>query len=212
MSTVDLDIFLTKILPYAPGCPEPTAFEHIRAAATDFLETTRLWRFDDSFDLGDDPNILCAPGDSVIHEIERCDFNGQKLDPASLDWLDDRYPQWRSDENLWTGQPRWFTQTCPNTIRVVPSPITDDKLVKVWLRLKPAPDAETLPEFLYREHGTTIAWGALGAILMLPKQSFTDQNMAVYFSGKFDQALGRKSRLQSAGQQRAPVRTKGNFF
>ncbi|AEZ50870.1 hypothetical protein DC1_00052 [Burkholderia phage DC1] len=207
----DLDDFLTKVLPFAPGCPEPTAFEHIRAAARDFCETTRLWRFDDTFELGDDPNVMCTPQDAVIHEIERCDFNGKKLDPASLDWLDDRYPDWRSETQLWTGQPQFFTQVCPDTVRVVPAPLEQGS-VKVWLRLKPSEDCEQLPDFLFREHGTLISWGALGSILMLPNQTFSNPNQAVFFQGKFDNALGRKSKLQAAGQQRAPVRTKATFF
>lgn len=210
MST-DLDHFLTKVLPFAPGCPEPTAFEHLRTAAQDFCETTRLWRFEDSFELGDDPNLMCAPADSVIHEIERCDFNGRRLDPASLDWLDDRHPTWRSETHLWTGEPQWFTQTAPGTVTVAPLP-TQGGRVKVWLRLKPSMDAETLPDFIAREYSTTIGWGALATILMLPRQTFSDPNMAVFFQGKFDQALGRKQKQGTAGQQRAPIRTKATFF
>ncbi|CAB3972340.1 MULTISPECIES: hypothetical protein [Burkholderia] len=208
----DIDEFLTKVMPFAPTCPEPTAIEHIRAAARDFCEMTRLWRFDDTFQIGDDPNVVCTPCGAVIHEIERCDYNGKKLDPASLDWLDDRHPNWRSDTQLWTGQPKWFTQVEPNTVRVVPAPIEPDGNIKVWLHLKPSEDADQLPDFLARDHMTIISWGALANILMLPKQPFTDTNMAVFFSGKFDAALGRKSKLQSSGQQRAPVRSKANFF
>lgn len=205
----DLEAFLPKVLPYAPGCPEPTAFEHIRDAAGDFCEATRLWRFDDTFDVGDDPNIICTPQGAIIHEIERCDFNGAKLEPRGLGWLDDHYPQWRSDTNTTTGQPQFFTQVYPNTIRVVPH---CTGRLKVWLRLKPAEDADQLPDFLFQEYGTLIGWGALAGILMLPNQTFSDPNRATFFQAKFDQALGRKSKLQSSGQQRAPIRTKANFF
>ncbi|MBU9386638.1 phage adaptor protein [Burkholderia multivorans] len=207
----DLDEFLTKVLPFAPGCPEPTAFEHIRNAAIEFCEETRLWRFEDTFDLGDDPNVVCVPQGAVIHELERCDFNGQKLDPRSLDWLDDHCPAWRSDTNMLTGSPKWFTQICPDTVRVVPMPIERGRL-RVWLRLKPSEDADQLPDFIAAQHRTVIACGALAAILMLPGQTFSDPNRAAYFQAKFDQALGRKSKLQATGQQRAPIRTKANFF
>jgi hypothetical protein len=208
----DLEDFLPKILPFAPGCPEPTAFEHLRNAAGDFCEETRLWRFDDTFALGSEPNIVCTPQGAVIHEIERCDYNGIKLEPRSLDWLDDQWPDWRSDTNATNGDPKWFTQICPDTIRVVPIPCELGGSVKVWLRLKPSDDCEQLPDFLFKQHGTMISWGALASILMLPNQTFSNPNMSVYFQGKFDQALGRKSKLQSAGQQRAPVRTKATFF
>lgn len=206
----DLDAFLTKVLPYAPGCPEPTAFEHIRNAASDFCETTRLWRFSDTFEVGDSPNVMCTPQNAVIHEIERADFNGMQLRPQSIDWLDEHVPRWRSDEDMLTAtQPDWYTQVWPDTIRVVP--YCTGRL-KVWLRLKPAPDADQLPDFLYREYGTVIGWGALANILMLPNQTFSDPNRAVYFQTRFDQALGRAAIRQSSGQQRAPVRVKAYFL
>lgn len=208
----DLEDFLPKILPFAPGCPEPTAFEHLLNAARDFCEETKLWRFDDTFQLGDDPNIVCTPQGAVIHQFERCDYNGRKIDPKSLDWLDDHYPRWRSDDETWEGEPQWFTQVCPDTVRVVPAPCETGGGIHVWLRLKPSEDADQLPDFLFKQHGTLLSWGALGSILMLPNQTFSDPNRAAFFQAKFDQGLGRKSKLQSTGQQRAPIRTKATFF
>jgi hypothetical protein len=210
----DLDAFLSKVLPYAPGCPEPVAFEHIRNAAIEFCEETKLWRSDDAFELADDPNILCAPTDAAILDIERCDWNGKRLEPATIGWLDDRYPDWRSSTNLWQGEPSWFTQLAPDTIRVVPMPYDDasPRTVGVSLRLKPSEDAELLPDFLAEHHRTLIGWGALAGILMLPNQTFSAPDRAQYYQAKFDQGLGRKSKLQQKGQQRGPVRMKANFF
>lgn len=205
----DLDAFLQKVLPFAPGCPEPVAFEHILNAARDFCETTRLWRFDDTFEVGEEPNVVCVPQGAVIHEIERCDFNGLRLEPRGIGWLDEHCPDWRSDENLLTGQPSYFTQIDPATVRVVPH---STGRVKVWLRLKPADDAEQLPDFLLHEHGTVIGWGALAGILMLPNQTFTDPNRATYFQARFDAALARLAKRQSSGQMRAPIRTKANYL
>lgn len=205
----DIEEFLPKVLPFAPGCPEPVALEHIRNAAMEFCEETKLWRFDDSFDVGNDPNVVCTPSGAVIHEIERCDFNGKKLDPAGIGWLDEHHPDWRSDDFRLDGVPRYFTQIRPDTVRVVPN---QNGRLKVWLRLKPSEDAEQLPDFIATQHRNLIGWGALAGILMLPNQTFTDPNRATYFQAKFDQALGRKSRLQSQGQQRAPIRTKAQFL
>lgn len=205
----DIEDFLTKVLPFAPGCPEPTAIEHIRNAAIEFCEETRLWRSEDTFEVGDDPNVVCTPQGAVIHDIERCDFNGKRLDPASISWLDEHHPDWRSDEFKLQGPPRYFTQVCPDTVRVVPF---QQGRLKVWLRLKPAEDAEQVPDFIATQHRSTIGWGALAGILMLPNQTFTDPNRATYFQAKFDQSLGRKSKLKATGQQRAPIRTKAQFF
>lgn len=205
----DLEDFLPKVLPFAPGCPEPTAFEHIRNAAMEFCEETKLWRAEDTFDVGDDPNVVCTPQGAVIHQIERCDFDGKRLDPAGIGWLDEHHPDWRSDEFKLEGRPQYFTQICPDTVRVVPH---QQGRLKVWLRLKPSEDADQLPDFIAAQHRNLIGWGALAGILMLPNQPFSDPNRATYFQGKFDQALGRKSKLQATGQQRAPIRTKASFF
>lgn len=205
----DLEEFLTKVLPFAPGCPEPTAFEHIRNAAMEFCEETKLWRFEDTFEVGDDPNVVCVPQGAVIHEIERCDFNGKRLEPVGIGWLDEHHPDWRSDEFRLDGVPRYFTQVCPDTVRVVPH---QHGRLKVWLRLKPSEEADQLPDFIAAQHRNLIGWGALAGILMLPNQTFSDPNRATYFQGKFDQGIGRKSKLQATGQQRAPIRTKASFF
>ena len=37
-----IDDFLPLILPRAPGCPEPIAFDAIRQAAIEFCERTRI--------------------------------------------------------------------------------------------------------------------------------------------------------------------------
>lgn len=205
----DLEDFLMKVLPFAPGCPEPTAIEHIRNAAIEFCEETRLWRSEDTFEVADDPNIVCTPQGAVIQDIERCDFDGQKLEPVGVGWLDEHYPDWRSDTFMTEGRPKFFTQTRPDTVRVVPS---KPGRVKVWLRLKPAEDAEQVPDFIATQHRNTIGWGALAGILMLPNQTFSNPNSATYFQAKFDQSLGRKSKLKATGQQRAPIRTKAQFF
>ena len=38
------DKFFPFVLPWAMGCPEPTAVFHIKQAAIDFLSTSRAWR------------------------------------------------------------------------------------------------------------------------------------------------------------------------
>jgi hypothetical protein len=198
------------VLPLCPGVPEPVAFEHIRNAAIEFCEETKLWRYEDTFELTGEPEFVCVPAGAVIHDIERVDFNGRKLTPATVGWLDDTRPDWRSDANLLTGEPDCFTQTQPDTIRLVPLPSTGT--AKVYLRLKPSEDADQLPDFIASQHRALIGWGAVAGILMLPNQTFSDPNRATYYQGRFDAGLGRSSKRQAAGQQRGRIRMKGNFF
>ena len=49
-----LDSFLPYVRPWAPGVPDPTAYKAIRQAAVEFCERTRLWKFEDDFDVNED--------------------------------------------------------------------------------------------------------------------------------------------------------------
>ncbi len=204
----DLDDFLPGILPYAPGCATPTAFFGIRQAAIEFCERTRLWRYDDAFDVtAEGCDSIMAPFGAVVHEIEHATFNGQPLKPRTTQWLDENENGWRSAS--YTGNPGYITQTAPDTITLVPR---GAGLLSLNLWLKPSQDCTELPDFLHDEYRETIAMGALSRILLIPNQSFTNVEMGAAFSQMFQSRLDAKSTKGSSGKQRAPNRTKASMF
>lgn len=206
----DLDEFLPNIRMYAPGVADPTAYFGIRQAAIEYCERTRFWRFDDEFNItADDCEILLAPQESVVHEIDEVWFDGQKLRKVTPQKLDELLPHWRSGDERPTGQPGYVTQLLPNTISLVPF---GTGRVKLSLILKPAQDAEQVPDFLVDQQRETIAFGALSRILLIPNQSFTNPDMAAALGQAFQQRIDGKSTLGSTGQQRAPVRTRASFL
>lgn len=205
-----LDEFIPNIAIYAPGVAEPTAYMAIRQAAIEFCERTRMWRFDDEFTIAaDDNEALLAPASSVVHEIEGVWFNGQKLRHVTPDKLDQLVPTWRSGDTKPTGTPAYVTQTAPNDIVLVPFGTGS---VKLSLFLKPAQDADVVPDFLVDEHRETIAFGALARILLIPNQSFTSPDMGAAFGSAFQQRIDGKSTKGITGKQRAPVRTRASYF
>ena len=206
----ELDAFLPNIRLYAPGVADPTAYFAIRQAAIEFCERSRAWRFDDEFNVTtDDAEGLLAPANSVVLDIDGVWFNGQKLTPKTPNQLDKLLPTWRSGADKSTSKPLYVTQTELNTIQIVPFQAGK---VKLSLFLKPAQDADELPDFLADQHRETIAWGALGRILLIPNQSFTNPDMGAAFGQAFQQKLDGKSTLGFTGQQRAPVRTRASFL
>ena len=206
----ELDVFLPNIRLYAPGVADPTAYFAIRQAAIEFCERTRVWRFEDEFNVTeDDAEGLFAPGGSVILDIDGVWFDGKKLKPKTPKQLDDTMPAWRSGAEKPTGDPSYVTQTAPNTITLVPFRAGS---VKLSLFLKPAQDAEELPDFLADQYRETIAWGALARILLIPNQSFTNPEMGAAFGQVFQQKMDGKSTIGITGQQRAPVRTRASFI
>lgn len=202
-----LDDFLPSVNQFAPGVAEPAALFAIRQACIEFCERTRLWRYEDDFDVTDDEDLL-SPPDSQIHEIEALRFNNQKVTPAATQWLDRIWPTWRTDTDG-AATPKYFTQTAPNTLRLVPRAAGH---VNIYLFLKPSQDAEEVPDFISEQYREVIAQGALSRILMIPNQSFTDGNLAIGYGTAFQSKLDSLSSKGTEGQQRARQRTRATFF
>lgn len=203
-----LDDFLHKVRPLAPGVADPVAYDAIRSAAIEFCERTRLWRYEDSYPVtADDGGDIFTPSGAVLHDIEAIAHDGRKLRPiASVD-LDEKVPRWRTEPVQ--GLPEWYTQIEQNQIRIVP-PLAGD--LYVCLRLKPDQTTTELPEFLAREYREVIGWGALGRLLMIPGQSYSNPDMAQYYKSLFDQKIDRLSTKGATGQQNAPKRTRPRYF
>lgn len=203
----ELDVFIPSILPYAPGCAEPTAFAAIIKAAQDFCERTRLWRDEDTFSITPSScNVVCAPEGADLFEIEHALLDGSPLTAISLADLNHNVPRWRE---LDTGQGHWITQIEHGSVVIVPR-CRGSLSLSTFLR--PSDDADGLPDFLPRLYKKCIADGALAEILMLPGQPFTDPSRAQYYSMRFEAKLSELSNRTIKGQQRAPTRVRPHYF
>lgn len=204
---IDLDVFLPKIMPFAPGCPEPTALGKIILAAQAFSERTRLWRDSDQFSVTPTScNVVCAPAGADVFEIESAWLDDYELTPISLADLEHKHPTWRQYSQ---GSGKWITQVDMDTVMVVPSTTGTLKLSTI---LRPSEGAEQLPDFMHKHYSQCIADGALAEILMLPTQPFTDPERAQFFLMRFENKLSELARKSIRGQQRAPVRTRASWF
>ena len=203
---IELDVFLPNITPYAPGCPEPTAFAAIIKAAQTFCERTRLWRGSSVIDVTPaGPNPVTVPAGAELFEIESARFDSRDLQPISLSDLDHKHPRWRDLDN---GAARWITQTEPGYVLLVPA---STGALSLSTLLRPIDNAEQLPD-LFSQYTQMIADGALADILMLPAQSYSDPQRAQFYALRFDNRIDSLCKLTIQGQQRAPVRSRARFF
>lgn len=202
-----LDAIRSSVLPFAGGVPIPTADYWILQSAIELCERTKVWKWEDTLDVvGEEEEIYVPYGANVV-SIQEARFNGVQLEPKTNEWLDDHVANWREAAVEVTGQ--YITQLTPNTLRVVPAASGE---LTLTLHLKPAYDADELPDFLVNLYRREIAHGALGYILALPNQPFTDMNMAVARTNLFQEQLDKISADGEIGQQLAPLRTKPAFF
>ena len=202
-----IDDFLPLILPRAPGCPEPIAFDAIRQAAIEFCERTKVWRDTDQY-YADEFGDIFAPAQSVIYQIEDARFDGHRLTPIGVQDLNELYPDY--DWTTQSGdQPKYITQLHPNTVKIVP---VWQGMITLTLLLKPSNDALDVPDFMVDQYASTIADGALAEILMIPGQPYTNPQSGAMYSQRFQQRLDALQVQNIKGQQRAPIRTKSSFF
>jgi hypothetical protein len=69
----------------------------------------------------------------------------------------------------------------------------------------------TMPAFL-SDYSECIGWGALGRILTIPGQSYSNPNLAAYYTTRFLEKIDTLSRKGTTGQQNAIKRIKSSFF
>lgn len=203
---IDLDEFYPHIMPFAPGCSAPMANQAIVTAAREFCQRTRLWRCNDSFDLTEDCNVVCAPEGADLYEIEYARFDGQPLEPIGYGELNREMPTWRTAQG---GQPKWISQVEHDSVIVAPY---SAGTLELGLLLAPSEDAEQLPDFLAKHYRQAIAWGALREILLVPNQTFTSPDGAALYGARFEQKVDSLFNRTIKGQQRAPARTRASYF
>jgi len=210
MST--LDSFLPEVRPWAPGVPDATAYRAIRNAAIEFCERTLMWKYENTIAvLATDSSTrsMTSPAGSVPHDIEVATFEAIELDPIAARDMDAKLPGWR-DTSASTGTPKYLTQIDHDTLTIVPAPIGDGSLY-VRMRLKPSQTATTLPDFLTK-YAECIGWGALGRILTVPGQSYTNPDLGAFYATRFREKIDNLSGMATKGQQNARKRTKARFY
>ncbi len=193
--------FFRWIIPYAPACAEPTVEAHLITAARSFCEATRCWRETDDLPLtGEEDEVVCVPPYASLFEIDFARFNGQALDRVA--YADAQLRQ--------CGIPHQITQVQPQSIALAPRGTCGTLTISMFL--EPAQDTDILPDFLFEQFGQIIAQGALGTLLLIPDQPFSNPSLGTYNAGLFARAKDSRFNYHRRGQQRAPVRSKSSYF
>jgi hypothetical protein len=202
-----LDELLPALLPYTPGCPEPLAVSGLRQAAMAFCEQTRLWRDTSTQSVSPHQEVL-VPFGAQLRAVISARFDGRKVEAVALSELDRRYPHqdWRELEG---SEPRYLTQVTGNRLQLVPA--SSGELL-MTLELLPGFDADELPAFIIDRYSSVLVDGALGYLLQVPGQPFSNPELAIMYERRFQQALDRHAANAVRGQMRSPLRTKSQLF
>ncbi len=197
--------FYPDVLVHVPGCPYPLVDHHLRVATIELCQRSKRLKFDmPAFDtVADTPTYPLAPGTKMeTVSIIDAAVAGKPIDPAT-----------RSE--LSTGDD-WSTETGQPTKYLMDG---DDETVRLWkmpdaaytviltLAIKPAEDATGVEQWFADRYRRTIARGALAELLALPKQPWTDLNMAAIRFEQFEEGVRAAEAQGLKDGTSAPLRT-----
>ena len=141
--------------------------------------------------------LLSSPA-NVLNAIFSPVPNTTPVSPSSQ-WFDD------------VGEPVAFLQPDQDSFQLVPKPATSlVQGVKMRVSYKPTKTAATLPDILFSSYAEDIGHGALAKLLAIPKMAYSNPELAVYYQGLFDAAIGKSKVDAAKGFTRSVIRVRGH--
>lgn len=206
----DLDELLPKVAEWARNVPDTLAIRHLAAASRAFCAASKMWSEDDRFTVAAPSfEALVRMSDADVLEIETAFLDDLELTPVSRRDLDRTFPGWRTAVTTETSTARFVTQLEPNTITLYPA---QTGTLRLGLVMQTSSEAMAAPGWLIDQYGSDVARGAAATLLELPNTDWSNPDAGVRLGAKFDRARSTAARLGKSGQQKARIRTKGNFF
>lgn len=197
----------SKLAPSVPGCPEPTLEQYVRDAAIDACERTLAWRYEQDairltpgvYEYGyDTPSYTEVCG--IIHAA----VNGNAVSPLVQEDIHRIYPDWPSADAGRRSEPRHIGQFDPDNFVVVPIP--DDSVaydMKMFLALRPTPDATGMNKTVLDELESLIIHHTLQHLLLLPNKSWYNDQLAIYHAKQYTYKLSARRAKANLGVGRA---------
>jgi hypothetical protein len=190
---VDISTMVRHVRQYAHSCPEPVIIDALRLAAIEFAEKTQALTYSTSeIVIGNFADIdITPPSGMLVERVDNVNFNGKPVAIKSRQALDQLIPDWRTRTGdtleycfLKEQDEQWY-------LTIVPIPETTNRWLNIELILKPTIDATTLDSVFANKYQRHLINGAAAALLIQPKQSWSDPNLSLLKRSEFNSAIGR---------------------
>ena len=210
MTSVAYTRFLPDVQTSLTGCPIPTAINAIRNAAIDFCTKTNVWQETQDVEMVAAtglPMDLTGPTEAMVIQVLSCKVDGRLLEPVTIDYLDSRHHNWEEH----TGTPLVYFQ--PNTAQLTLYPLPANA-VPLRLRVAYAPTrvSNGLDSALYDNNLTTIAAGALAALMVIPEVPWSNAKLAMYYAAIYSFGVDEALSNTQKSFTRARNRVRSNPF
>lgn len=205
---VELDDFLTEVLPYIHGAPTIIIKNFLKGAIIDFCKRTQILKKQPaSFYLNEDQAsyTMKFPDDRYlavsIDQVQLGESGNTILYPTSEERLDGSNPTWRLDTS--STPSNYILATGINELIIYPKPSQDsDDEIYVTARVTPRQDQTEFDEVLHEKWLAVISAGALSKLLLQPGATWFNPQLAATFKSEFKRGIrnARKTTLSATGQ------------
>ena len=178
-----LDAYLSRIRPYAKGCPDQVIKNYLIITLRDICQRANLWRHHDKLFLvkGIKDYTLTAPASTEIATVQ----NIQRKDGTRLESCDLLLPY------LSAGTPYYYRHFQTTALHVAPIP-DKDQMYDIELTLMPAFDATSVPDDLANLTLEFACWGVLADLQMMPDEPWTNPQLSEVNRQKYERELSKK--------------------
>lgn len=211
MADVSYEAFLSYLLPYAPGVPEPQAIPAIRNACIEFCAQTLILQaeLDPISTLAGEATyeIEAGAGYQPVHVVQLYYQNRllQKRSPLEVEKLYSR--NWRA----LLGAPQFYMQPAFDEVTFVPVPDkAEADSITGRIAVTPTRASLKVDDQLLGRYAEAISDGALGRLLTTPNQAYTDVKAAQFYMKRFGSAVANVQAYVATGLNRAPMRVRFN--
>lgn len=197
-----LDDFLTFLMPYVPGCPDPLARQALVQSAIEFCSRTEIAQELSTLTLhaGTDTYDLDVPNQQVLVNVLEVVYEGRVIDAVS-------YPV----AQLPPGRPQGVLKPLPESteLTVVPAPdAASATTLTVRAAFRPTPKTTQLVDELFNNWHDAVVQGALKRLCAMPGQMFTSASTVMLATQAFvdyiteARLVARKKRLVQSDRVR----------
>lgn len=207
MANTRYDQLTMYVLPEVQGCSDPLAEQAIRDAVIEFCQRAMVW-----VHMADVQSVTAGQavydiepptGASLVH-IKSVKLNGKTLDPLSIDQLDDRYPQWRTE----SGDPKAYTQVEDAEFILAPVPAdTAANGLDVVLVVQPSRSSSAFPGWINDRYQDAILAGAKSRLMLKQNTNWSNPQQGLLYKTEFDRAVSSAKESSTLSFVRTALRT-----
>jgi hypothetical protein len=213
-----LDTFMSRLMPWVAGCPDPLARQALVDSAIEFCEETGITQLTvdpQSAVAGQGTYDMSVPSDHAVVVTKKVWYGTRLLEPAATTEIDTvlAYVATAGTTTPMTGAPSVYYEITPGVVGLYPVPDTSaDNMISARVATKPTRSATSLDDILFNDWVEAIVAGARKRLHAMPAQFYSDDGKAMEQERVFRYYINRAKGISTRGRVQGSISVRFNEF